>query len=235
MDPSQPLTLALTHFNRFQFLIECITQVLNDPRIGEVVISDDRSTDTSYGDLLFWFQNESKVKLSQNKINLDCYRNKRAAVAKSTFPWAILFDSDNILTPAYLDALFALPKWEPNTIYCPEFAEPHFDYTAFAGMVVDRRNVASLMDRPQFTCLLNTANYMVPRAGYLGVWDGAVEPHTADSIYQAYRWLSAGNQLYVVPGLRYFHRIHKGSHYKQNCHKTGKFASRVEDKLRALK
>lgn len=234
MDTPQ-LTLALTHFNRFKLLIECISQVLNDPRIGEVVVCDDLSTDTSYGDLLFFFRNEPRVRLFQNALNLDCYRNKKTAVGHSTSPWTILFDSDNALTPAYLDALFALPKWESNTIYCPEFAEPHFDYTAFAGMMIDRHNVASLMDRPRFTCLLNTANYLVPTLGYLSVWDGRTEPHTADSIYMAYRWLSAGNRLFVVPGLRYFHRIHKGSHYKQNCHKTGNFASIVEAKLRALK
>jgi hypothetical protein len=152
----------------------------------------------------------------------------------SSNKWVVLFDSDNILDVTYLNALFKLEFWNFDTIYCPEFAEPHFDYTAFSGMVIDQHNVASLMDRPNFQCLLNTANYFLPKRQWLAVWDELVEPHTADSIYQAYRWLVTGHSLTVVPGMRYFHRIHDGSHYKRNVHKTGTFAKEVEEKLRKL-
>lgn len=229
------ITLALTHYNRRDFLIESISKVIEDSRISEVVISDDCSTDSSFGDLLVHYKHFPKVHIFKNQHNVDCYANKRAAVLRATNDWVILFDSDNILPVSYLDALFALKCWDADVLYCPEFAEPHFDYTAFSGLTVDRTNVAMLLGKPKFECALNTANYFVNRRSYLDVWDGSVDPHTADSIYQAYNWLKSGRRIFFVPGLRYFHRIHNGSHYKLNVHKTGNFAQQVESKLRQLR
>jgi hypothetical protein len=42
------ITLAPTHHNRFEFLLESIALVLKDARLGEIVISDDVSADGSY-------------------------------------------------------------------------------------------------------------------------------------------------------------------------------------------
>ncbi len=67
------------------------------------------------------------------------------------------------------------------------------------------------------------------------MWDGSVNPHTADTIYQNFNWLRAGKQLVIVKGLRYFHRVHDGSHFKLNRKKTGSFAAEVEQKLSMLK
>lgn len=43
-----PITLALTHWNRFDMLCESFAQVIDDERIGEIVIVDDHSDDGSY-------------------------------------------------------------------------------------------------------------------------------------------------------------------------------------------
>jgi hypothetical protein len=86
-----------------------------------------------------------------------------------------------------------------------------------------------------FDNFLNTANYFVSRADYLAVWDATLNPYTADSIYQAYNWLRSGRKMLGVPGLHYFHRVHKESHYKLNVHKTGKLAKLLVDKLRSLR
>lgn len=252
-----PITLAITHFNRFWYLQECIDQVKDDPRIGEIVISDDASTDGSFERLCLLYQNNPKIKLTRNEKNLDCYFNKHRAVLKSSCDWVILFDSDNVIKPSYLDRLQALPEWDPNVLYCPDFAEPHFDYTPFAGKIVDRKTIASLMPltphthlqtrkwrpplppvynpQPRYGTALNTCNYFVHRQGYLQVWDGSVNPHTSDSIYQAYNWLKAGKRILIVPGLRYYHRVHEDSHYKLNLHKTGSFSQLVESRLRELR
>jgi len=257
MHPSS-ISLAITHFNRYAFLLECIAQVKDDPRIAEIVISDDASTDGSYEKLVESFRDLPKVRLFRNEKNLDCYFNKQKAVERAMGEWVILFDSDNILSKAYLDALFALEGWDPQTVYCPEFAEPSFDYRSWSGQIISSKNVAALMTPPapsappvpnrarggrtplrpnktNFGCLLNTCNYFVHRASYLEVWDGSVNPHTADSIYQIYNWLRSGRQLMVVSGLRYFHRLHDGSHYKLNHHLTKGFDRVVEDKLRQVK
>lgn len=229
------VSIAITHYNRWQLLVECLHSVICEPRIAEVVIVDDASTDDSYARLHDFFDGVSKVKLFRNPANLDCYRNKAEAVRRCQGDWVILFDSDNVLQVGYLNTLFAIDPWDPDTVYCPDFAAPLFNYTAFSGLTITRKNLGQHLRRPHFQTALNTANYFFYRQTYLEVWDGTVEPHTADSIYQAYRLLAAGKKLAIVPGLRYFHRVHNGSHYKQNHHKTGQFAQRVEKLLTELK
>jgi len=78
-------------------------------------------------------------------------------------------------------------------------------------------------------------NYFVNRTQYLRVWDGSVNPYTADSLYQNYNWFKSGNKMFVVPGMTYMHRIHQGSHYILNNHKTGNFYQETEQKLKELK
>jgi len=232
----QPISLVIPTYNRFKLLLECVRNVLTDRRIAEICISDDHSLDVSFSKLMEWAgKHFPKVSLYRSPVNQDCYFNKHRAVQLAKHDWVILFDDDNIIPTSYLDTLFGLPSWDENTVYCPEFAQPYFDYTDFSGCLITRGNVASYMLRPHFATALNTANYFFHKNTWLGVWDGSVNPHTADSIYQAYRLLNAGKQLYITPGLRYFHRVHDGSHYKNNVHKTGKFAAEVEAKLKALK
>lgn len=226
------ITLALTHFNRLELITEAFAQVLNDERISEIVISDDASTDGSFAKLIHRFAKKPKVRLFTNAKTQDCYQNKRTAVMRSSSDWIILFDSDNVIGSDYLDCLYEIPEWDRNTIYCPTFAEPHFDYRAFNKRIITRQNVAAHMDQQHFQCALNTANYFFYRDCYLNVWDGNVNPHTSDTIYQALNWLRSGRSLTFVPNLKYYHRVHPNSHYKQNCHKTGDFAHTVEKALR---
>ncbi len=235
MNPKRTISLVLTTFNRFDMVLEAISKVINDPRVGEIVICDDRSTDDSYDRLVNHFDQNLKVHVFDNLRNLDCYRNKHKAMEWASSEWCILFDSDNILPVKYLDTLFALPQWDPDIVYCPEFAEPNFDYTAFSGHLVDRGTVAAFMKQKHFATCLNTCNYFVHRDNYLNVWDRSVDPHTSDSIYQMLNWFRAGKKAMIVPGLRYFHRVHDGSHYIKNHHKTGNFAKMVENELSALK
>jgi len=192
---------------------------------------------------------------------MDCYRNKAQAVKLATHEWVILFDSDNIIYPAYLDALYALPQWNTSVAYCPDFAEPSFDYSMFAGVEVHAGNISAFMGKEsnrvpfdrasvrrrgqprlilsplhsRFRTALNTCNYFVHREEYLEVWDGSVDPHTADSIYQNLNWLKSGRRLMIVKGLRYFHRVHQDSHYKNNWKKTGNFHKEVETQLMAMR
>jgi glycosyltransferase involved in cell wall biosynthesis len=234
MKPTE-IAVALTHYNRFAFTLECLAQVVDDLRVGEIVISDDVSTDGSYDQLRAHFAPKSKVRIFRNEKNLDCYANKQAAVRRCFKDWVVLFDSDNILYRAYLDVLFSLPDWDENTVYCPVFAQPHFDYRAFAGLTVTRANLHQHLDRPSFQTALNTANYFFHRSAYLAVWNSTVNPHTADSIYMAYCLLDAGKSLAFVPGLQYFHRVHDKSHYKLNHHKTGSFVATTLKLLRGLR
>lgn len=235
LEDHPPISLVLTHFNRFPLLCQCVSHVIDDARIGEIVIVDDNSTDGSKERLISVFGSNPKVQLVFNAENIDCYRNKKKAMEWAKNEWCILFDSDNIIKPSYLDVLYHIQNWRSDVVYCPDFAEPHFDYREHAGGIIDRTDIHQYVNRRNFLTALNTCNYFVHRETYLKVWDGSVNPHTVDSMFQMLNWLEAGNKLVIVPGLRYFHRVHAGSHYKLNVHKTGNFAQVVENRIKALR
>lgn len=228
------ITLAITNYNRTELLYESYRQLINDDRITEIVISDDHSNDEVYNTILWQSKAIPKVKIYRNETNLDCYRNKRQAVKHATNEWVIIGDSDNIFTPEYVDRLFT-KEWEIDTLWQPSFARPHFNFKAYMGHYISKRNVSGYMDNDTFKTMLNAMNYFVNRDEFLRVWDGSVDPVTSDSIFQNYNWLKAGNSIYVCPGLEYNHRIHEGSHYQNNRTRTPNgFHKSIEDKIKQL-
>jgi hypothetical protein len=63
------------------------------------------------------------------------------------------------------------------------------------------------------------------------------EPWTADTLFQNYNWLKAGNKIHVLKGLEYIHNTeHKEhrSHYQEHNRKTGKLFETTMTNLRQL-
>lgn len=225
------VSLALTHYERYDMLLEAIAGVRDDPRLSEIVVADDHSTDGSFEKLL----DEPGLRIVRNSHNLDCYQNKAQAVRNARFPWVILFDSDNILGTEYLDAVEKLEP-DPATAYLPTFARPEFDYRPFAGETITRKTVGRFVDEPMFLTALNTANYLVHRDTYLDVWTPGINPVTADSIYMNLRWLATGGRLCFVAGMEYEHRIHEGSHFMRNhTPALEAYKRRIEDEIRRMR
>lgn len=231
---SRTISICIPSYNRYQMTIESFSQILWDDRVSEIVIVDDCSIDDSW-DRLNNYNDYNKLRLFRNDSNQDCYWNKRIAIEHATNDWCILLDSDNIIDTTYLDKLFAILDWQTDTIYQPDFAKPHFDFRAFSGLTVSKSTVANYIDRPMFETMLNAANYFINRDEYLLCFDNSVDPVTSDSLFMSYNWLHSGNQIYIVPGLEYEHRVHDGSHYQNNVHRTAPgFHQSILNKLRNL-
>jgi glycosyltransferase involved in cell wall biosynthesis len=242
MTDNRKISLCLTNYNRFEMLFESFSRVSMDGRVSEILIVDDHSEEFIQNKI--WKVIDSgkvfhgdKIKLFRNEKNLGCYRNKREAISKASNEFVIIFDSDNILTPSYIDRIFE-QEWSKDTVFAPDFAMPHFDYRSFAGTTLSKENVSKFVDKKHFSALINTMNYFVNRDEYLRVWEDRSEPWTADTALQNYNWLKAGNKIKVLEGLQYEHRIehteHK-SHYQEHNRKTGNQFNEVMDKMRALK
>lgn len=229
------VSIVIPTWQRFTMTINSFAQVLNDDRVEEVAITDDASRDYSYENLRTHFRNNPKVKLFQNERNLDCYFNKHQAMENATGEWCVLFDSDNILTTKYLDAIYAIPEWDEKTFYLPSFPRPYFDARKWSGMAITKKNVVDYIDTHLMTNL-NAMNFFINREEYLKVWDGSVNPITSDSIYFSYCWLKAGNKILVTPDLEYEHFIDKGGngHYQQNSHKTVEFHKDLMQKIKQM-
>lgn len=216
------LSICFTNYNRTGLLYEAVEPFLNDTRIKEIVISDDNSDHDTITAIWHHYQFASKVRVHRNEVNLDCYHNKAKAIERATGEWVCILDSDNIFSKEYIDRMENLfvAGLNPKQIYQPEFARPHFDFRHVSGKCITRQNVAELIDNSGTQTMLNAMNYLVNRQEYLRVFDNDIRPVTSDSIYQNYRWIEAGNMIYVVPDFQYDHRVHDGSHYRQNVRRT---------------
>ena len=231
------VSFCVTTWMRFEMVIECFSQILDDDRISEVIISDDASTDGSYEKLCDYFRHEPKVKIYQNSINLDCFLNKRRAIELATNDFIIIADSDNIFSTDYLDRIFDY-SWSEDVIFQPSFAMPNFDFQQYQGLIITKNNVAEYIDKPMFETMLNAFNFFVNKNSFLETWDKMeiLEPMTSDSLWFNYNWLKDGKSIFVVPDLFYYHRVHEGSHYQNNISKTPiGFHQSVLQKIKELK
>lgn len=232
------ISLCITTYNRTTLLYESFRQVLNDDRISEIIIVDDNSDEQTKTHLVSFMteMKDTKVRIFFNETNLGCYHNKKKAVELASNEWVILFDSDNIISTKYIDALFSIPDIDSAKLLIhPVFARPHFNFLAYEGKIITKNNVHQFASESTFTTALNAMNYFVNRSEYLRVWEQRSEPWTADSLLQNYNWINAGNAIYFCPGLEYEHRVHDGSHYKEHHRKTGNLYNELVQKLKNMR
>lgn len=223
-------SLCITTYNRFEMTLESFAMVLDDPRVSEIVIVDDCS-DINYYDMLAAATIDmGKVRLIRNEKNLGMSLNKKKAVELAKNEWCILLDSDNVIRPDYIDALTdRTVSMNPKVIYCPDFAKPQFDYRKFGGSYIDKSNVSHFISLPMAEPAINTCNYVVNRNEYLRIYQHNQAMKGTDTIWFNYLWLSAGNSLYVVPGMEYEHRVHSGSGFLADCDYNMKKAKEIKD------
>ena len=218
-DPRR-ISVAIPTHNRADRVLRLVPTLLRDPRIGEIVVRDDASDTTDFTRLQAGLAPLApRVRLARNAANLGALGNKLAVIADGRLDWVILLDSDNGLTPAYLDRLFALPVWSERVIYCPQQARPQFDFSFLTDTTLDLDTSGQLLTTTRyenFCVFLNTGNYFLPARRYLD----ALQPYAdrkvagADVIFANTIWLLNGGLLHVVPGLTYDHAVHEGSWFR---------------------
>lgn len=230
------ISLCIPTWNRVDMTIEAFMEVYADPRISEIVISDDASDLDLFHQLRAIAEKFDKVRLFRNLTNQDCYRNKMTAISLAKNEWCILLDSDNIIDRSYIDKLYDFSYWDTIVIFTPSYAKPMFDFREFAGLMIYEENVSDYLDRPMFETMLNAANFFVHKDTYLRAFDNEVNPVTSDSIFIAHNHLKDGGIIHCVDGLEYEHRVHTGSHYQNNVHRTPNgFHETILNKLRRIK
>lgn len=234
------LSLAITTYNRYEMTVESFAQVIDDPRIDDIVILDDCSTDGSYEKLRDHFNGNEKVRVIRQAQNRGMLINKFDAVAHANNHWVILLDSDNIIGKSYLESLWQMgayyvaPQLYPETIYVPEFAKPQFDYRRFAGQRFHKYNVVDLINDRMGNCLLNTCNYLVHRERYMEVFKNNPEMKGTDTLWFNYLWLKAGYSFYVVNAMQYYHRVHDGSTWSEHAAYNIKMAEKINREILSL-
>lgn len=227
------LSLAITTFCRFEYTVESFAQVIDDPRVDDILLLDDHSTDGSYEKLRDAFHCRSHIRVIRQASNRGMSKNKYDAVALSKNEWVVLLDSDNIINPSYIDAIEYLTLDE-LTIYCPVFARPEFDFRKFAGLTFGQNNIAKQMTDDMFNVAMNCCNYLVNRKRYADSYIHNPEHKCSDTIWFNYNWLKRGGLFEFVHGMEYQHRIHKGSGFLQDADYNMKKSAEVRKLIMQL-
>tara|TARA_R110002020_G_scaffold233512_3_gene445316 strand:- start:776 stop:1549 length:774 start_codon:yes stop_codon:yes gene_type:complete len=208
------LSLCLTVYNRFDEFQKTLSYALKDDRIDEIVISDDCSK-PEFQEKLKSITN-TKVKLFFNEENVGPFKNKILTIGRASNEWILLFDSDDVLTAAYLDGFQSIKEFDPKTLYCPEFGicvrggqnVDRWDFKAFIGEKQTLESMSEHARKDTHHCggFLNTCVYVANREEYLKVVDSYIDiVFYNDAIHLKYIWLSAGNNCFVVPDVYYYH------------------------------
>lgn len=227
------LSLAITSFNRYEMTVESFAQVIDDPRIDDIVILDDCSTDGSFEKLVEHFKGNEKVRVIRQAQNRGMSINKLHAILYAHHSWVIILDSDNIIEPGYLDALEKMP-FDEYTILCPVFAKPQFDFRKFSGKTFDLSSAPKAMADDSFNMAMNCCNYVVNKAHYKNAHDHQYGHVATDTVWFNYNWLKYGGKFHFVPGMEYFHRVHPGSGFLQDADYNMKKAGEVRKLIMAL-
>lgn len=230
------LSLCITTYNRWEMCIESFKDIVNDPRIVDIVILDDCSTDNSYQKLRDYFFDNKKVRIVKQLQNRGMSQNKRDAIALAKSEWAIILDDDNRIGPEYLNALELTLDlfYDQSEIYLPDFANSTFDYRKYDAIGFWSKNIKPVSQRPLFGALMNTCNYVVNRDFYLRVWKYNPEMKGTDTIWHALQHLKAGGCFYVVPGMKYYHRMHDDSGFMKDVSYNMEWAIKLENEIKNL-
>lgn len=227
------LSLAITHYNRYEMVIESFAQIIDDFRLSEILIMDDASTDGSFEKLAKHFEGDEKVGVIRQAKNRGMQTNKRDAIALAKHSHVIILDSDNIIDTTYIDALEKM-TFDEYTIFCPVFARPQFDFRKFSGMTFDITNVGKYMKDDVFNMAMNCCNYVVNKLHYVSAFQFNEEHICTDTAWFNYNWLRYGGKFHFVPGMEYTHRVHPGSGFLQDAGYNMKKANEVRKLIMAL-
>jgi len=240
------ISLAIPFFNTSKFIKELLNEfVLNDERISEIIILDDKSKDIEYEKLLEIIKNidSNKIKVFRNKENLNIPLNKIEVLKYCNNDWIFLVDSDNYIVKETIDILYSLPEWKENYIYAPtnvkRIGRPsnQFNFTRYNDVIFnkDKLKTMDFFDR-KLVCFMNMCNYFLNRKSYLKCMDdnlyiindiiNSIGPQLLapwDSVLLFSIWLSANNNnILGVNGLIYYHRLYRSStFYRSNKSKMG--------------
>ena len=245
------ISLAIPTYNRPEMTLESFAKVLDNPLISEIVIVDDHSEFSNYVKLWNAVQalNSDKIFLLRNATNLKPLRNKYEAVKSCGNEWVILLDSDNIIDNEYVNVLGKIGDLDKNTLYCPEklinlrgqtiWDYSEFQYGDYSEVQYDINKIAAVrnVNNGNFQTFLNTGNYFLNRNEYLRVHESndiSKELSINDAMYFSYLWLKAGNNMGIIPGLNYIHRVHKGSWYKNNQKECGRATDEIIKLIKQL-
>ncbi len=230
-------SVAITHFERSNQLVVALKNIYADPRISEIIILDDGSSEKCVKScirLLGPFK--KKVRLFHRDANLGPFFTKVQVIGLCTNPWSFILDSDNSIFTSTLDSVFSIPEWNADTIYCPGRSFPVFDLRSYGDVTLDFEKFCDMKGaeiRERFIPFFNDGNYFVNARVFhsLLVPFLSLNIRRVDSAFVNYVWLSSGKKLRLLPKAAYYHRMSRNSHWNWDVSESIKAITILAGKL----
>lgn len=111
------ISIVLTSYNYEQYISECIQSVINQTYTNwEMVIVDDGSTDNSIDIIKDFCAKDNRIKLftHQNNENKGLQKTLKYGIEIADTEWITLLESDDILSPDYLEKKAQVIKHNNN-------------------------------------------------------------------------------------------------------------------------
>lgn len=233
---TEKISVVTPFYNTSCYAKSLIELPLKDPRIDDIVIVDDFSEEKEYKKLLEIVNNNPKIRVYRNKENIGEFKTRIKAVRKIKNNWVIFLDGDNALTTEYLDAIYNIPVWKRNVIYCPDNGtNDKIDFRIYSSNYIGKSNINEYLygQRYLFSLFLGTGNYFMNMHSYLRTATPiqSMGKRAYGDYYFNGEWLKK-NLMYVVKGMRYVHRIRKNSAWMENKHLIQPLMRQVMEELR---
>ena len=243
---STEYSLCIPTMRRWEFLKINLPRYLANKYVMEIVICDETGED--YDMIVKTFPDEPKIKVYKNEQRLGPFLNKLSCMQKATCDWICLMDSDNFADTDYFDALLSYSNGNlsKDTVYCPSFAKPSFDYTSLQGITISASSLQMVLKRNKavLETSFNTGNYcinkhcvniitsLVSTDKEVGEISRVCFP--CDVIYMNYLLLTHCCSFLIVPNMYYQHVVHNGSIYVNTCNQYAHISRNVHEKFNSI-
>ena len=227
------ISLCIPTMNRWEFLKINLPKYLQNPYIGEIIITDETGEDFEI--LTKVYKDNSKIKVFKNNKRLGGFLNKLQCMKYASYDWICLLDSDNYADLSYFNEFFLYTrqnKLQQNMIYCPSFAKPYFNFQLLENIIVDEKSIKGILNSENQLLLersFNTGNYIINRSVVnilesIIMRDKEVDEISKlffpmDAFYMNYLLLQNGYSFVIVPNMEYEHIVHDGSFYVTHGYK----------------
>jgi glycosyltransferase involved in cell wall biosynthesis len=236
------ISLAIPTYNSSQYLWECIKPAISHDFIGEIIIHDDGSTDSEYGNICEIASqiNTSKIKVYRNKPNQKAFINKYLTVSKCSFDWVYLFDSDNWFDESIIEILETLDYSKEDTCYIEskllvtDGNVVEYDYNDRI-FDINKAKEYILNGVHHFDWFLNNGNFIVNRKKYLSSQQKFFEERlyhgSIDVLLFSYYWFLENNKYEIVDSLYHHHRVRPGNYFMENAEENMRLVQEYYNKI----
>jgi glycosyltransferase involved in cell wall biosynthesis len=211
--------------------VKSFEKVLDNPNVSDVVIVDDCSNPKIFDQLGRLLPAHEKISLYRNPENLGMSRNKAHAISLCKSDWVCILDSDNVIDNDYVEAFENEVIYYEFVIYAPSFARPNFDYRKYEGKHFHSHNIKEHLNESEFSCMINTCNYVVNKRRYARTYTHNPEMKETDTHWFNYLHMHDGGGIKIVPGMEYQHLVHPGSGWMQNAHYNMKQSEKIKQMM----